>query len=261
MLLTNDFVYIHMPKTGGSFVAEVIGRLYEQKTDTRVSLITRAKSLLKGGRRVFIETRKHGTCHHIPKSHRNKTIFATVRNPYDRYVSEYEFGWWRTHPDAWGGIAERAKPMFPNYPDLSFEEFVRMANVFFPFLHNSCFTGERSIGYQTEIFVRYFMKYPVHVFPRIDQDYLDSRRYEKDLFDDLHFIHTDNLNQELYDFLMRYGFRGDELGFILELGKVHPPEGGRRDDQRWQEYYTPELKRTIRTKERLLFDLFPEFDV
>jgi hypothetical protein len=261
MLLTDDFVYIHMPKTGGTFVTEVIDRLYERETGESESLLARAKSLL--GRKVltYVETRKHGTCSQIPRSHRGKMILATVRNPYDRYVSEYEFGWWRTHPDAWNGIAEKARGIFSNYPDLTFEEFVQMANTLFPLLDNSNFIPERRIGYQTEIFVRYFMKDPALVFPRIDQEYLRLRRYREDLFDKLYFVQTGNLNWDLHNFLEQVGFGKDQLSFILEMGRVYPPEGGRTPGQSWEEYYTPDLKREVRTKERLLFELFPEFDI
>jgi hypothetical protein len=261
MLLTSDFVYVHMPKTGGTFVTEVVNRLYEEKTDVRPSLSWRLKTLLTGKRRTFVEPRKHGTCSEIPEADRHKMILATVRNPYDRYVSEYEFGWWRTHPDAWGGIADRAEGVYPNYPDLSFEEFVDMANTFFPLLHNAHFSGERGLGYQTEIFVRYFMKRPERVFPAIDQTYLDQRRYRKDLFGRLHFIRTQNLNRGLHTFLTEVGFSPEEVAFVLDMGKIHPPEGGRDDDRDWQSYYSPDLKRRIRTRERLLFELFPQFDV
>jgi hypothetical protein len=261
MLLTDDFVYVHMPKTGGTFVTEVISQLYERESEEPPSRPGPLRPLRRRRKRTFSETRKHGTCSEIPKPYRRKTILATVRNPYDRYVSEYEFGWWRTHPDAWNGIADRAKGIYPSYPDLSFEEFVDMANTLFPLLKNSHFDSGWSIGYQTEIFVRYFMRDPGRVFPAIDQDYLDSQRYRDDLFGRLHFIRTGNLNRELYGFLRQVGFTRREVGFVLEMDKVHPPEGGRTEDKLWMEYYTPDLRREIRTKERLLFELFPEFDI
>ena len=43
---------------------------------------------------------------------------------------------------------------------------------------------------------------------------------------------------------------------------VLPGEGAvRPEGDRWQSHYTPELYDYVRTHERLLFRLFPEFDV
>lgn len=75
------------------------------------------------------------------------------------------------------------------------------------------------------------------------------------------FIHAERLNEELHDFLLGLDFAAEELKLILDSGKTFPPEGGRSKGKPWQEYYTPELKQKVRTKERLLFIVFPEFDL
>jgi hypothetical protein len=36
---------------------------------------------------------------------------------------------------------------------------------------------------------------------------------------------------------------------------------GRRNDQNWEKYYTPALKKFIREKDWVLFEMFPEFDI
>jgi hypothetical protein len=41
---------------------------------------------------------------------------------------------------------------------------------------------------------------------------------------------------------------------------VLPQGKGRGKDQKWEKYYTPELKELVRKKDWLLFELFPEFD-
>ncbi len=50
------------------------------------------------------------------------------------------------------------------------------------------------------------------------------------------------------------------VDFILEMKKVLPLGKGRTKEQKWQKYYTSELKDEIRQKERVLFQMFPEFD-
>jgi hypothetical protein len=54
----------------------------------------------------------------------------------------------------------------------------------------------------------------------------------------------------------------EDVAFILTHEKVLPGEGAvRPEGDRWQSHYTPELHDYVRTHERLIFRLFPEFDV
>ncbi|HUI06644.1 MAG TPA: hypothetical protein VL486_06530 [Verrucomicrobiae bacterium] len=257
MILTDDFVFIHEPKTGGTFVTEMLRRIYEPAK--KAGPITRALRRARDGRKLMVDTRKHGTCSEIPRSHCRQPILATIRNPYDRYVSQYEFAWWKDRPPAHWDI-EKLRKQFPHYPHLTFAEFVGLSNTLFMQLKNDRFPPDESLGRQTEQFVRYFFRRPEQVFPAIDADYLAARRFEADMFP-VEFIRTDRLNQELHEFLVKIGHAPGRVEFILGANKVFPKEGGRANDQPWQNYYTPELKREVRTKERLLFSLFPAFDV
>ncbi len=65
----------------------------------------------------------------------------------------------------------------------------------------------------------------------------------------------------MYDFLIAMGYEDDDVSFVINQEKILPRGKGRSAEQKWQEYYTPELKRQVREKEHLLFTLFPEFDV
>ena len=89
---------------------------------------------------------------------------------------------------------------------------------------------------------------------------IEAGAWKQDLFP-VHYLHTDNLNQELHDYLLQHGCKAEDLEFILQSGKIFPPEGGRSEEEKWQQYYTPELKAYVRHKERILFNIFPEFDV
>jgi len=258
MILTNDFVFIHQPKTGGTFVTEVLARLYEPVRER--GMVNRwLRSLRPGGKKRMRNVLKHGTCNEIPIGYRHKPILGTVRNPYDRYVSQYEFGWWKEFPESFCSKAELAA-RFPRYPDLTFEEFIDLCNS--PHLQSRTTreSPRASPGRQTRQFVNYFFMNPDRVLPKIDEDYVAARKYETDMFP-VHFLHTDRLNPELHAFLLGLGFDRGDIDFILATGKIFPPEGGRGDDKPWQKYYTPELKRKVRIKEQLLFALFPEMDV
>jgi hypothetical protein len=259
MLITDRFIHIHQPKTGGTFVAKTLLRLYQVPRNPQASRHDVAFETPYG---PFIYcTPKHNRCINIPAPHRSKKVLATVRNPYDSYVSHYEFGWWkddkyREHYDRTPDFDRR----YPGFPNLGFPEFVDFFNrVWFipgsPRAHTT-----ESVGRLTRDFILYFFKDPRAVFSRLDESYFASGAYRSDMFD-VHFLRTDRLNRELHDFLLREGFRPEDIAFILGLGKILP-EGSRRDAQRtWDTYYTPEVKALVRSKERYLFTLFPAFDV
>ena len=169
VILSDDFVYIHQPKTAGTFVTSVLTRIHRQ----------RARSTLGGrlfgriSRRHFRNTRKHAGCDAIPESHAGKPILASIRNPYDRYVSQYEFGWWWKHPSPhvdYDAIRQR----YPHFPELSFAEYLSVAIETFHELTNSEFEADDRLGWHTEHFVRLFFHDPAKVFPSIDKEYLES---------------------------------------------------------------------------------------
>ncbi len=246
MIQTEDFVYIHMPKTAGTFVAHILARVYG---DDRLRNVGR-----------------HGTASDIPPEYAGLPIVSTLRNPYERYVSQYRFGWWKMHPDMFCGLAEMRR-MFPHYPELSFAEYLKLANTGFA----GCYRGRsngfenhhlppgRRLGWHTEQFIRFYFRNPREVFARIDEDYIAEERFRGDLFE-VRFLRTGRVNRELYELLAEIGHPPRDLEFILSAAKVFPAEGGRQRGDRWQDYYTPELTEFVRTRERLLFKIFPEFD-
>jgi len=258
MILTDDFVFIHQSKTGGTFVTEMLSRIYEPETD-KVVIKRALRRMYRSDKKPLLDVLKHGTCSDIPSFHRDKPILATIRNPYDRYVSQYEFAWWKVRPPRYWDL-EKIRASHPHYPNLTFEEFIELSNDLFPGIKNVLFSADDRLGLQTVQFIRFFFRNPEKVFSTIDHEYIALEKYRDDMFP-VQFIHTDRLNQELYDFLVRVGHSPRSVEFILNAPKVFPPEGGRSGDTPWQEYYTPELKRKIRHEERLLFQIFPEFDV
>lgn len=83
MLIHNDFCFYHLPKVGGTSVIE----------------------LLKKTRLGFIQLgNKHQPLSAKGCNLRNYTIYANIRNPFDRVVSMYEYnrqGGWRTLYKEW----------------------------------------------------------------------------------------------------------------------------------------------------------------
>jgi len=267
MILTDDFVFVHQPKTGGTFVAKTLVRIYQARTK-RGLVHNLPRKIQKRVQRFvtpdFMVLGKHANCREIPEAYRDKPILATVRNPYDRNVSLYEYKWWKKSPFY---SEEKMKEIFPRFPDISFEGYLNfLYYIYLPAqVKNIDFDDEHSFGLQTWQFVDFFFENPAEVLAKIGPDYIASQGYKADMHD-MRFIRTCRLNQDLFDFLLNAGYARNEIEFILDSPKIFPPvlfplEGGRSEEQTWQQYYTPELKHLVRTSEELIFAMFPEFDI
>ena len=169
-----------------------------------------------------------------------------------------------------GGIvgaatAYKIQKKYPHFPDLSFEEYINLWNaIWLPAtIKNSYVDDAESFGLETFDFITFFFRNAQEVFTKVNKhydSYIASQRYKVDMYN-VHFIRTDRLNEELYDFLLNMGWNRNEVEFVLDLEKIFPKEGGRSREQVWEKYYTRKLKSIIRRKERLVFDIFPQFDV
>jgi hypothetical protein len=256
LILTDRFVYIHQPKTGGTFVTSMLERIYNYKKPR--TLLRKALAPIVTQSMVNVE--KHGPCDAIPESHRDKPIIATFRNPYSRYVSQYHFAWWKQFPPSHvdqAAIMER----FPTFPELDFDQFLELMNDFYQRFGDCKLQADRSPGFNTRQFLRFYTKDPDSWFADIDEAWMDRRGWE-DVRYPVRFLRQDHLNQDLHDALIDFGHSADEVGFILEHEKVLPrtPKKGSRPRKHWSEYWTEERKEVVRRRDRILFEIFPEYD-
>jgi hypothetical protein len=262
MVITDQFVYIHKPKTGGTFVTDALLKLYNGRWN---SFIHAKLALLKAVRfsnhlgTLVLTADKHGGCRHIPESQLNKSLVTTIRNPFDYYVSQYEFGWWKRKE--WLRYYQQFET-FANYrqhfPDLSFRQFMELMTLAFNKPPHHDFNNPQALGRNTIEFIESCFYHPEIVIARMSKDYVSSGAYRSDMFP-VEFLFTHRLNQELFAFLLRQGYPEEEIAFIKTKEKVLPQGKGRTIEQKWERYYTPELKDLVRKKDWFLFELFPEF--
>jgi hypothetical protein len=263
MIITDRFTFVHVPKTGGTFVSSVLFRLYHVRWTWVTHLISSMKRNLvyKRDYGTFIyNNNKHGTCAEIPPEHLHKPVLMVIRNPYDLYVSQYEFGWWKRKEFLpYYRTVDGFPRDYTRFPDLSFEEYVKLVNAAFCSPRDGARDEGPALGLQSELLVKYAFRNPQAVLQSVNEERVASGHYREDMYD-VRFIRTHRLNQGLYDFLLGMGYEREDLEFILSLGKILPGGRGRAEIQRWEKYYTPELKDKVRKKEWLFFSLFPEFD-
>lgn len=96
MILTRHFVFVHIPKTGGSFVRAVIQRHAPVAWQVETSDL-------------------HPSVRDIPASHRHLPRFAVVRNPFSWYVSWFHYK-----------VATQGAGDGPPDPDAAFDPFFEL---------------------------------------------------------------------------------------------------------------------------------------
>lgn len=265
MIITERFVMLNFPKTGSSFARMVIKRLYKQYdaalyrwfmklglAETRGLLELRMPAI--DSQAMMGRNNQHGTYRQIPPEHLHKKIFTIVRNPLDRYVSSYLFRWWQKYPLA---SMEQLCAVWPHFPNLSFAEFYDM---FHRFGREERLHGVRlktDLGRSTIQFIQFYFPDPARVLELLDDAYIEEARYRDDMAN-ITFLHQENLNQELYDFLLGLGYPARQLDFIRHAEKLNITP--RTEDQKkLRDFYTPALVEQIYARDKLLFDIFPEY--
>lgn len=248
MLITPDIVFIHMPKTGGTFITEMLRLVY--------------------GARAVETGQKHATCNEIPMAERGKPILSVIRSPFDRYVSQYHYGWWKTHPQEYCDPALILQD-FPAYPQVDFNDFVMIANRYFVNVHRGVAKGYESpklprdlaLGWHSEQFIRFFCRDPQHAFAsiteqNIEQGHLSAFEYP------VEFLRTETLNGDLADALQRFGVELEILHKIRGHRRVMPEQAHEpRARPHTGDYFDRPLRNFVERKEMFLFNRFPEYRV
>ena len=260
MNITKSFVFIHMPKTGGTFVSSVLrklhhmGRLHDVMLRKESMLLAKYKllKLIKGKQIDYLEFNKHGTCREIPVEYRHLPILSCMRNPFDWYVSNYKYAWWRSHPQDYPGLKES-----PEWPELGFSQYLSLSNTKWLKLLNPSVEVNLSLGRLTVLFINYYCEHPDKIVSLQDDEALFSAM-QSDMFP-LAFMQTANLNSELYQFLLSTGdYPGEQIDFILNKEKVSP-RNQRKTNETWQSFFSASEREKIYYKDRFLFQLFPQY--
>lgn len=249
---------INLPKTGSTFAEKAIVQLYKPYFQRRYPQywlpgkkafkllfphigFSRDK-ILQGKASIG----KHGVYSQIPEKHKSKRILSIIRNPFDRLLSLYHFKEWRYHlPEA------QILQQYSSFPNLSFEEYVDYHYRFGTKDLTLGLNTEFKYGPQTAMFIHFFAKDPVKTFESIRGDF--SIKNNPDLFGEVDFLHTENLNQELFDYLQSLGYEEKKIAFIKEMGKRNVSE------KKEKIVLSDVTRQSIYENEKPLFELFPEY--
>jgi hypothetical protein len=258
MIIAPDFIFVHLSKTGGTFAAEALRKMlcpsalgrkiHRLKTHHGVRL-----PLFRYG---YDEGEQHGLCNDIPSKDRGKTIISCIRNPFALYVSEYTFNWWKKFPERWFHDSAAVERAHPNWRELSFEEFVSLSNQHAWWVQRTLVKhpNAKNVGWYSHKFIYYYCRDHDFVFEAADDGDLLLQRVRESMYP-IHFIHTERLNQELFEFLLSKGYPKKSIEFIPSKRKINSS----RKDYNWRKWYPNGLRQEIEQRDALIFRLFPEF--
>ncbi|WGK81286.1 sulfotransferase family 2 domain-containing protein [Vibrio aestuarianus] len=253
MLITKDFVMLNFPKTGSTFVRKMFFEYFEMPLYDNVGNIKDSDVIFELWLPKIFETNhynileQHGTAIQIPLEHQKKEIVSVIRDPLDRYISTYFFKWWEKHPPA---PEIEVKKKYPNYPNLTFGEYFEMMHIWGRENRLKDVSLNCDIGLNTIQFIQFYFKNPIDVLNKIDDDYIDSNLFYKDMFD-IKFLRQSHLNEDLISYLSKFDFNEGFLSSISETGKIHVT--GSRVENEDSMAITDELKQELMYRERLVY--------
>lgn len=226
MLITKNLVFINNPKTGSSFVRQVIREIMWKRKPSNIMLRCLMKlemisplykELLFPHIFPKMPPDQHGQYCQIPKKYKDRSIISIVRNPYDKFLSAYEFRHWsRSLPIEKATI----KKHFPIFPRISLNEYVELNNLIQQNTFRQMGFMNLDIGVQTFQFIKMFFKNPNEVLQNFSHDYVISGEFKKDI-GHISFLKQENLKNDLINLLRGYDYTTDELNFIANRDKVN----------------------------------------
>jgi hypothetical protein len=255
MIITDRFVMLNYPKTGSSFTREILKQIHHtydsapSKVLKKLGLMNKppmTELMVSKGR--GITNSQHGNYSQIPEEHRQKKLVSVVRNPLQRYISEYLYGWWKKNPDAFRAEIDQG---FQHFPDLSFQEYYELIS------RSARSESGLDIGYETTRFIKFYFRNPKEVLGKLDAAYIESRRYRDDM-PDVAFLRQENLNNELFEFLLGIGYPEKDIAFIKSAQRINVTHR-ERDQLAVRDFFTEQMKEDVRKRDQLLFALFPEY--
>ena len=243
MLVTSQFVVLNLPKTGSSFVRQVLKEIHARRrwrwgADRFLKeLLLPREGALAGGRD------QHGTWSQVPVAYRHLPVVSVIRSPYDKLLSAYRYRWWADHPPV---DRETLVRRLPNFPDLSLDEFATLWDL----AVERRLGGENplGLGHQTVQFARFFFREPERAIRALSDDYVDGGAFERDMAD-VTFLRQERLNEELAGFLGRFRYSPAELELCRRHPRVNETADSATDPRA---LWTPTALEHVRSRERFL---------
>ena len=255
MIITDSFVYLNFPKTGSSFVRKVLRELHRKQAPVPFWQFWKSQRAMEEfeapNLRIAAGPRRgaptpHGCRWQIPEAASGLPVVSGVRDPFERAWSAYRYADWKK-PEALLAPESEIRKIFPNFPELSFPEFLAYQNTFPP---RRLQVGGRNCGSMTTAFVYFFLEEPPENQGHLSFDTVDEVRNS---ISEVDFLPCEELNGALAGFLSRFGYSGKELDHVLHRDPVNVAGKKEIDPER------EEVRAQVTESEWLFYELFPRY--
>lgn len=254
MIISDDFIALNFPKTGSTFMREMIMNLYDQQYPlSKVKFVLKKLGLIFGPYKELVLANyhspnpkfrqtygQHGAFCQVPPKYLNREIISITRNPYDLYLSNFRYRWWRGHfpiPE------QELMDSFPNFPVLSMDEYVDLCK------RSVREHNPQQLGLLTIQFIRMYFYEPDKVLEHMTSEYLLSETmFLKDM-PAITFLRNDHLNNDLADFFISKGFDEEAVRFIRSHQRINISKFDQDNDNIW----TASSLQAIEESEKFLF--------
>jgi hypothetical protein len=287
MIITNSFVWVNYPKTGSTFVREVLREIYskiesESNPNNKKTLFN-FKYLIKKLERKFnnyslrglvelhLGNKKqwmleilypelrssaggrygrptpHGTISQIPKKFVDLPIVSAIRNPVSRYISTYNYSDWKKC-DQLPDSRQAILSKFPDFPNLDFQTFL----IYFDYYYKigKCFIGSKAydVGPLSYDFLNFFAGNALNDNKNF---YFKEWSEINNIANKIKFLKFSSLNIDIYNFLIEKGFNKNDVSFVLNKNPVNESSKKCAINNSTENY--------IKQNEWLLYRIFDEF--
>ncbi|WP_037348937.1 hypothetical protein [Sediminibacter sp. Hel_I_10] len=267
MIITKDFVFIHMPKTGGTYVHGIFKKIiadfkrkhpikwYVNRMGYRLDFLTPFYQKLND---VSYDEYpndntigQHAGVSFIPKAYKDKPVISVKRNPINKFVSAYYFKWWERFPSL---PLNQLKKLFPQFPEISIEEYFELSyNCEMKHFFKQDYRDD--IGVLSWQFIRMYASDPLYVYKNISKEnYLEII---KNYFVQVEFFEMEDLSPQFERYIKSTIFSEYSHYFKTEE-RIYPPGS---NPKKRPEYISDLLKNKIKNKEWILYKFFPEYNL
>lgn len=267
MIITKDFVFIHMPKTGGTFVHGVFKNVIaDYKKDHPIqwylNRIGFRMNVVKPIYQKFSDVAyyeypgndvkgQHAGISYIPKEFQKLPIISVKRNPIKKFISTYYFRWWERFPIL---PLSQLTQIFPHYPDITIEEYFELSYIHV-MKHFFMKDYREDIGLLSWQFIRMYSSDPLYVYKNVTK--ANYNEMKESYFKEVRFFEMDQLASELEEYLKTTSF-SKYSNFFKTEERIYPPGS---NPKKRSESLSPELINTIKSKEWFLYKFFPEYNL
>jgi hypothetical protein len=265
MIITEEFIMLNLPKTGSTFARNAIIKSHR---NLNRNLFLRIKNF--GKKKMFIELKmpnvrdynpslkpdQHGTYTQIPEKYLtpSREIVSIIRNPFEGYVSRYKFRWYE-RVDYTKQQREVIHSKYPEFPNFSFLRYCEFENEFVSQnIYDKYGVSMKSgLGILSLQFIQMFSYDVKKMLLSLNESNFQNSDFEI-YFPRVSFLRNENLNTDLYKFLLKKGYPIDSIDFILIKEKENVS-----NSENIENYLCEKSITFIESKERFLFNLFPEY--